>query len=108
MKKLIAWIKEVRFKVKDYNRIEYDYGVVLCHATLSEMSKTNYDLETIKLVIDRKQLEFHKEIFADDLQHLIEEALTTDGAHHKQWYIEQIASEMDVKVGFEYEKGIAP
>ena len=40
---------------------------------------------------------------------LIRVALITDGAHHKQWCIEQIAELLDLDISdLEYEKGIAP
>jgi hypothetical protein len=37
-------------------------------------------------------------------------ALTTDGEHHKQWYLEQIAKVLGIELVAEldYEKGIAP
>lgn len=40
---------------------------------------------------------------------LIWEALITDGAHHKQWYIQEIAKTLDIKLPeSSYEPGIAP
>jgi hypothetical protein len=43
---------------------------------------------------------------------LILEALTTDGAHHKQWYLEQIAKVLGIDLTetreLDYEKGIPP
>jgi hypothetical protein len=39
---------------------------------------------------------------------LIEAALTTDGAHHKQWYLEQIARQLELLIAVDYEPGIAP
>lgn len=38
---------------------------------------------------------------------LLRDAVCTDGGHHKQWYLEQIAAFMEVKLG-EHEEGIAP
>ncbi len=35
------------------------------------------------------------------------EAVVTDGAHHKQWYLEQIAGIMEVALP-EHDEGIAP
>lgn len=43
------------------------------------------------------------------LENLIEAALNTDGAHHKQWYLEEIAKHMGLFLeGVSHEKGIAP
>jgi len=43
---------------------------------------------------------------------LIMEALGTDGEHHKQWYLEQIAAVLGIDLvetrELEYEKGIPP
>lgn len=41
------------------------------------------------------------------LKELIEGGLSTDGAHHKQWYLEQIAELMGIKIKKDdYEEGI--
>jgi hypothetical protein len=42
------------------------------------------------------------------LQDMIERALVTDGAHHKQWFLEHIARYLELQVSVEYEPGIAP
>jgi len=44
------------------------------------------------------------------VKNLIDEGLCTDGGHHKQWYLEQIAEELGLEVaGPEIrEEGIAP
>jgi len=40
---------------------------------------------------------------------LIKEALFTDGAHHKQWFIEKIAEAIGINLeGIPFEKGISP
>ncbi len=39
---------------------------------------------------------------------LVERALTTDGAHHKQWYLEQIAFQLELPITVDREPGIAP
>lgn len=38
---------------------------------------------------------------------LLKEGVDTDGAHHKQWYLEQIAVALKVELP-EHEEGIAP
>jgi hypothetical protein len=42
-----------------------------------------------------------------ELERLIGEALATDGAHHKQWYIERIADRLAVATP-PHEPGVAP
>lgn len=42
------------------------------------------------------------------LKREIEDALITDGGHHKQWYLERLAKELNIEITIEYEKGIAP
>lgn len=59
------------WKLKDYDRIEYDYGCVLDHATLSRMSKTNYQLPIIYSVIDDAQRENHYDTVKSDLLEII-------------------------------------
>jgi len=45
----------------------------------------------------------------EKLDKLIEDALTTDGAHHKQWYLEQIAFALSIPTDdYEFQPGIAP
>jgi len=49
--------------------------------------------------------------FTDEytMEDLINEGLSIDGSHHKQWYLEQIAKKLGIKIDeSEYEKGIAP
>lgn len=42
------------------------------------------------------------------LELFFHEALTYAGAHHKQWYLEEIMEREDLHVPYAYEKGIAP
>jgi hypothetical protein len=46
----------------------------------------------------------------DTVRDLIIEGLSTDGGHHKQWYLEQIAKVLGIELTTEldYEKGIPP
>ena len=54
----------------------------------------------------------------DDIYDLLTDALITDGAHHKQWYIEESLRKMGVnleklrkelkKENYAWEKGIPP
>lgn len=44
-----------------------------------------------------------------EIRGLIMDGLCTDGAHHKQWYLEQIAKELEINLDkVDYEDGIAP
>jgi hypothetical protein len=42
-----------------------------------------------------------------ELLHLLDDAVLTDGAHHKQWYLEQIAALLGVTLP-DHDPGIAP
>jgi hypothetical protein len=42
------------------------------------------------------------------LLELVEGGLTTDGAHHKQWYLEQIACYFELPLPTDREPGVAP
>jgi hypothetical protein len=42
------------------------------------------------------------------LQDMIERALTTDGGHHKQWFLEHIARYLELPITVEHEPGVAP
>jgi hypothetical protein len=64
--------------LKDYDRLEYDYGCVLDHSTWGRMSKTNYELQTIYSVIDDAQSEVHYGIIKDDVNELINGGATID------------------------------
>ena len=66
------------WKLKDYDRLEYDYSCVLDNATCGRMSKTNYDLHTVYGVINDAQSELHYGIVKDDINELIEKGATID------------------------------
>ena len=47
--------------------------------------------------------------FVGEARRIVVEGLTTDGDHHKQWYLEQIAEKLGVDLsGLDYTKGITP
>lgn len=48
---IIERIKEIIFKIKDYDRLESDYCTCLCYFTNNKMSKPNYKIEVVKEVI---------------------------------------------------------
>ena len=45
----------------------------------------------------------------DEIKELLEEALSIDGAHHKQWYLWRIAEELSIELPDDIaDRGIAP
>jgi len=46
-------IKELEAELERYHDMEYRFSCLLCHATGSRMSKTNYDKETMYQVVDQ-------------------------------------------------------
>lgn len=42
------------------------------------------------------------------ISELLNEAVRTDGGHHKQWYLVQIATALHIEIGNDHEPGIAP
>ena len=49
--KLIDKIKDIIFRIKDYDRLESDYCTALCYFTNNRMSKPNYKIDVVKEVI---------------------------------------------------------
>lgn len=45
--KLIEKIKDIIFKIKDYDRLEHDYSCVLEYSTGNMLSMTNYNLDGV-------------------------------------------------------------
>ena len=56
--KLIEKIKDIIFKIKDYDRLESDYCTCLCYFTNNKMSKPNYQLESVLTVIGESTTEY--------------------------------------------------
>lgn len=44
-------IKEIIFKIKDYDRLEHDYSLCLCYFTNNRLSKTNYEIRGLETII---------------------------------------------------------
>lgn len=67
-------IKDIIFKIKDYDRLEHDYACILDYITDGRLSKTNYRVEGLYTVIDdilterdeRTRKEIEKEILKED------------------------------------------
>lgn len=45
-------IKDILFKIKDYDRLEHDYSCILCYITDGLLSKTNYEVKGLYTIID--------------------------------------------------------
>lgn len=45
--------------------------------------------------------------FLEELKDLLNDAVRTDGTHHKQWYLEMIADKFNIELD-EHDEGIAP
>ncbi len=45
-------IKDIIYKIKDYDRLENDYSVLLCHVTDGRLSKTTYDIDRLLTVVN--------------------------------------------------------
>lgn len=66
--KLIQKIKDIIFKVKDYDRIENDYSSVLDYATGGILSKTNYTLDSVYEGIQHNLQKHDEYVFMDFLK----------------------------------------
>lgn len=81
-----VWLYKIRrtiWKIKDYDRMENDYIEVVCHATCSMMSKSCYDVDTIKSVIDEQQQRFYEGIIKDDINDTIKMISTEENFTHE-------------------------
>lgn len=67
----IEKIQNIMRKIKDYDRLEGDYSVVICECTNSKLSKTNYETGVVIEEIQRAQQESTEEIIKDDLLDII-------------------------------------
>ena len=60
---LIAKIKEIIYKVKDYDRLESDYCTVLDMVTDARLSKPNYTMEAVREAFNEFLDEHDKEVY---------------------------------------------
>ena len=80
--RLFQTIKEIIFKIKDYDRVESDYSSVLDYATGGVLSKTNYTLESVYDAI-RYNVQKHDEYVEHDyLEQLKKGALDCSIIYH--------------------------
>ena len=62
----------------DYEEMENRFCLILEHATLSAMSRSNYDLETMKSVIDDAQQRHYYGVVKSDLEQIIKDGGTME------------------------------
>ena len=71
---LIAKIKEIIFKVKDYDRLEDDYCTVLDMVTGARLSKPNYTMDAVRDAFNEFLDEHDKEMYkpAETVEKILE------------------------------------
>lgn len=52
---LIETVKEILWKIKDYDRLEEDYCKLLCYVTEGSMSKAHYYWSDIRSEVEKAQ-----------------------------------------------------
>ena len=72
--RLIEKIKDIIFKIKDYDRLENDYCTCLCYFTNNKMSKPNYLLKEVETVITDTIGEYMDEGYQQAEEDFMEEA----------------------------------
>lgn len=68
---IVMWYKEIRHKIKDYDRMKNDYETVVNYATNGNMSKSTYDVNTVCAQLDQAQQACYYQIISDDLNDII-------------------------------------
>ena len=63
-------IKDIIYKIKDYDRLEHDYSTCLCYFTNNRLSKTTYEIRGLETVICDTIGEYQEEGY----KHAIEKA----------------------------------
>lgn len=81
---LIKKIKDVIFKIKDYDRLESDYCSVLDYATGGVLSKSNYTLESVYEAISDYEKQREKEFQrpAEQIQKILDSV-----GEHDMWMV---------------------
>lgn len=73
---LFKAIKEIIFKVKDYDRLEHDYSAVIDFATEGRLSKTNYELEGVFEAITDSRMELVETVQYEERKKMREGAVS--------------------------------
>jgi len=69
---VIDKIKDIIFKIKDYDRLEHDYCYCLCYFTNNKLSKPNYKIEAVSEVILESVGEYKEEGYDEATRRAIE------------------------------------
>lgn len=83
-------IKDIIFKIKDYDRLEYDYSAVLCHVTDGRLSKTGYEINGLLTQLSDMLTEGYYHGYEDAEKDL---ALTKDDV----WCVFNLVRELQTK-----------
>ena len=94
--KLIDKIKDIIFRIKDYDRLESDYCTALCYFTNNRMSKPNYKIDVVKEVIGDAIGEYIDEGYEQAKQDLMDKA--------KDWFTDNLPSEKVQLLWCEFEQ----
>lgn len=74
---------------------------------IGDMIARNPENHNDKWLVAAKYFADNFEPMENELTYLIIDAIDTDGGHHKQWFLEQIAEKLEIELP-EHEPGIAP
>jgi hypothetical protein len=91
---IIERIKEIIFKIKDYDRLESDYCTCLCYFTNNKMSKPNYQIDAVETVISDSIGEYIDEGYNEATRKAIE-WIKDNGSH----YIDIVNGQLILKRG---------
>ena len=69
---VIDKIKDVIFKIKDYDRLESDYSTCLCYFTNNRLSKPYYKIEAVEEVVTDSIGEYMNEGYNEATRKAIE------------------------------------
>ncbi len=83
---MFSRIKDILFKIKDYDRLEHDYSTCLYYFTNGRLSKTGYEIKTLETLICDTISEYEEEGY----NHAVEKAVKWlgDNADTYTWYDE--------------------
>lgn len=71
--RIINYFRDLNWKIKDYDRLEHDYSVVICYATGNNMSKTNYATGVVCSVIDDHYNETTMSFIKEDVKEIVKD-----------------------------------
>ena len=68
--RLVMYIREILWKIKDYDRLEGDYSRLLCYVTNGNLSNTLYHWDDIEIEVDKAQSNQWYGYLKDDIKDL--------------------------------------